>query len=263
MNKDQLAEMLSVKRYPRSSKYDPEWAVTNNMGPNALWLTEWLCEKMDLKPGMRVLDMGCGKCLSSIFLAKEFGVQVWANDLWISATENWQRILDAGLGDRIFPMHAEARALPYAESFFDALVCVDSYHYYGTDDLYFKYFRHFVRPGGQIGIVVPVLMKDFNGPVPQHLTVLGPGRGPDSWAEECWSIHTLDWWRNLWERTGRADIEVADIQPDGWREWLDFEKVVQLTGNHFFDDEIGALEADKGEYLGFARLVARRKEVDP
>jgi len=24
-----------------------------------------------------------------------------------------------------------------------------------------------------------------------------------------------------------------------------------------------ALEADKGEYLGFARMVARRKEVDP
>ena len=35
-----------------------------------------------LEPGMRVLDLGCGKGLSSIFLAKEFGVQVWAADLW-------------------------------------------------------------------------------------------------------------------------------------------------------------------------------------
>ena len=261
MNKDQLAAMLKIERFPRSSGYDPQWVVENNMGPNALWLTEWLCERMDLKPGMRVLDMGCGKVLSSVFLAREYGVQVWANDLWISATENWQRIRDAGLEERVFPIHAEAHGLPYAEGFFDALVSVDSYHYYGTDDLYFKYFRHLVRPGGQIGIVVPALMKDVSVPVPQHLARLGPGHGA-SWAEECWSIHTLAWWRNLWERTGRADIEVADILPDGWRQWLDFEKVVQLTGSHFFDDEILALQADRGEYLGFVRMVARRKEVD-
>jgi len=37
---------------------------------------------------MRVLDLGCGKALSSIFLAKEYGTQVWATDLWISATDN-------------------------------------------------------------------------------------------------------------------------------------------------------------------------------
>jgi ubiquinone/menaquinone biosynthesis C-methylase UbiE len=41
------------------------------MGPNPLWLTEWLCELMDLRPGMRVLDLGCGRAPSSIFLAFE------------------------------------------------------------------------------------------------------------------------------------------------------------------------------------------------
>jgi cyclopropane fatty-acyl-phospholipid synthase-like methyltransferase len=74
---------------------------------------------------MHVLDLGCGKALSSVFLAKEYGVQVWATDLWISATENRERIEQAGLADRVFPIHADARALPYAELFFDALVCVD------------------------------------------------------------------------------------------------------------------------------------------
>jgi len=81
------------------------------MGPNVLWLTEFLCEKMELKPGMRVLDMGCGKALSSVFLAKEYGVQVWANDLWISASENWQRIKEAGLENQVFPIYAEAESL--------------------------------------------------------------------------------------------------------------------------------------------------------
>ena len=59
-----LKEMLTLERYPLSAKYSPEWVLENQMGPNALWLMEWLCEIMDLKPGMRVLDMGCGKAMS-------------------------------------------------------------------------------------------------------------------------------------------------------------------------------------------------------
>jgi len=76
-------------RYPRSRAYELDWMMDNMMGPNALWLMESLTERLHLEPGMRVLDMGCGKALSSIFLAKEFDVQVWATDLWIGAGENW------------------------------------------------------------------------------------------------------------------------------------------------------------------------------
>ncbi len=36
---------------------------------------------MNLKPGMRVLDMGCGAGFTSIILAKEYGVTVFANVL--------------------------------------------------------------------------------------------------------------------------------------------------------------------------------------
>jgi len=91
-NTQQLAEMLRRDAFPLSAKYDPEWVIENEMGPNVLWLTEALCQVMDLQPGMRVLDMGCGKALSSIFVAKEYGAQVWATDLWISAADNGRRI---------------------------------------------------------------------------------------------------------------------------------------------------------------------------
>jgi cyclopropane fatty-acyl-phospholipid synthase-like methyltransferase len=50
--------------------------LENQMGPNALWLAEWLAEALSLKAGMRLLDLGCGRAMTSIFLAKEFGVQV-------------------------------------------------------------------------------------------------------------------------------------------------------------------------------------------
>lgn len=258
IGKDRLAELLRAERFPLSSKYEPEWVLKNQMGPNVLWLTEWLCEKMELKPGMRVLDMGCGKALSSVFLAKEFGVKVWANDLWISASENWQRIREVSLENQVYPIHAEARSLPYAEEFFDAIVSIDSYQYYGTDDLYFKYIRQFVLPGGQIGIVVPGLRKDFKGAVPEHLSRRQQSGGV-FWAENCWSFHTLSWWKHLWVRTGRADLEEADILPDGWRWWLQFEKATAEAGTSIFPSDVETLESDAGEYLAFIRMVARRK----
>lgn len=101
--------ILYNKRFSLSNKYDPDWVLDNSMGISALWLTDWLCETIDLKPAMRVLDLGCGKAISSVFLAKEFGVQVWVYDLWIKATDNWNRIKQQGLDNKIYPIHGDAR----------------------------------------------------------------------------------------------------------------------------------------------------------
>ncbi len=258
ISKVRMSELLKNDRFPRSAKYDPEWVLKGWMGPNVLWLTEWLCEKMDLKPGIRVLDMGCGKALSSIFLAKEFGVQVWANDLWISATENWQRIREAGLEDRVFPIHAEAHALPYAEEFFDAIVSLDSYQYYGTDDLYLEYIIKFLRPGGQIGIVMPGLTQDFTTP-PEHLTRPRQNGGA-FWSDGCWCFHTADWWQRLWDRTNLVEVETTDAQSDGWRDWLQYENACDEAETLMFPSEAPTLEEDGGRYLALIRVVGRRKE---
>jgi hypothetical protein len=44
--------------------------------------------------------------------------------------------------------------------------------------------------------------------------------------------------------------------PEGWRLWLDWHKVI-VPDNKV---EIKALEADRGSYLGYVRLVGRRQD---
>jgi cyclopropane fatty-acyl-phospholipid synthase-like methyltransferase len=73
---DEVKSLLKKAKFPRSAAYDEDWMMDNQMGPNVLWLVEWQCEVLPLKPGMRVLDLGCGKAMTSIFLAREFGVRV-------------------------------------------------------------------------------------------------------------------------------------------------------------------------------------------
>src|SRR5258705_12597077 len=150
------------ERFPRSSQYNPEWLLASISGAaNPLWMAEWLTSALALRPGMRVLDLGCGRASSSIFLRREFGVQVWATDLWFSASENIQRIRDAGVEDGVFPIHADARSLPFAAGFFDAIVSIDSFFYYGTDGLYLNYLAQFVKPRGRVGMRGAGLVAEF------------------------------------------------------------------------------------------------------
>jgi SAM-dependent methyltransferase len=246
-------DQAAAGRFPRSSRYNTGWITSSvSGGANSLWLTEWLTEAMPLRPAMRVLDLGCGRGASSVFLHQEFGVQVWATDLWFSVDERARRIRDAGVDHAVFPIHADARALPFAAGFFDAVVSIDSFVYYGTDDLYLNYLARFVKPEAPIGIAGSGLLHELDGPVPDHLQ--------GWWEPSMACLHSAEWWRRHWERSGVVDVVHADTMPDGWRYWLDWQHAVAPDNRV----EIEAISADGGRYLGYVRAVAhRRSDRDP
>lgn len=255
-----------MKNYPKTAKYEPKWIEENWMGPNPLWLLEELCENLDLRPDMRVLDMGCGKGLTSVFLAKEYGVTVFANDLWISATDNLRRFEKAGVADKVFPIHAEAHALPYADGFFDAAISVDSYHYYGADESYFpRTFSKLVKQGGQFGIVVPGLTKEFDKGYPDTME-----RFWNSYDGELFAFHSGAWWRNLWEKTRIAEItacyDITDTKElwMPWAVWSD-ENMPQLLKECGVDEvvpddesDVEFLNADTNNDLTLIAMTARK-----
>jgi cyclopropane fatty-acyl-phospholipid synthase-like methyltransferase len=251
---EDLRSRLALPRYPRSAAYDPQWMIDNVMGPNPLWLLEWLGTSLDLPAGARVLDLGCGRALTSVFLAREYGVRVTAADLWIKPSENWARLEAAGCTDLVTPIFAEAHDLPFADGFFDAIVSIDAYHYFGTDDLYLGYLARFVRPGGTLGVVVPGVVTEIDD-VPQHLLPY--------WEPGFWSFHSPQWWRRLWSRSGSVSVDVADMLDDAWQDWALWNETCAEAADNDFVRELGGREAqmlreDAGRNLGFVRLVAHR-----
>jgi SAM-dependent methyltransferase len=256
-----IASFLQKSEFPRSARYEPAWMLENQMGPNAIWLAEWLVEALPLKPGMRVLDLGCGRAMTSIFLARELGVRVWATDLWITPDHNWRRVVEAEVTDLVFPLRAEAHSLPFPAGFFDAVVSIDAYQYFGTDVLYLGYLSRFVRPGGMLGAVMPGLMQPVDDVLPQHL-IQPQTNGKVFWDDSCWSFRTADWWRVLWCRDSRVTDVRVDTLPDGWRHWRDFEKALEASGKGIFPSDAEALDADQGRYIGFVRVIAKRTDKD-
>ena len=106
--------------------FDRDFLLSTMMGPNCVRFAEELTANIPLSPHMRVLDLGCGMGLSSIYLARTFGVRVFAADLWINPSDNFARFRDFGLEDAVIPLRAEGHALPFAEGYFDAVICIDA-----------------------------------------------------------------------------------------------------------------------------------------
>lgn len=219
-------------------------------GANALWLTEWLSETVTLSPGMRLLDIGCGRAKSSIFLAREFGVEVWAADLWIDPSENWRSVAEFGLTEQVHPIRVDARDLPFPKPFFDGIVSVDAIQYFGTDDLFLPYVIQFLKPGGFIGFASAGTTQEISHPVPEHLNQF--------WNSDTWCIRTAAWWRHHWERTGLVDVRTAETMTDGWKLWLAWAEATACSSWY-----VETLRQDAGEVLGYIRVVALKESDAP
>jgi SAM-dependent methyltransferase len=246
-----LDALIRPDRYPRASAYDPAWLLSLDMGPNPLWLLEDLAADLDLRPGMRVLDLGSGKGATSVFLAREYGVEVVAADWWIDAAQAREVFRAAGVADRVRAVHAEAHNLPFERESFDAIVSVDAFEYFGTADSYLPYLVGFLRPGGQLGVATPALTREVRdlGAIPPHIKeVVG-------WEAIAW--HTPHWWRFQWEITELVTVTTARLQDGGWEDWLRWARAGDASANA---PTIAMLTADRGRYLGFALLTARRRD---
>ncbi|MEZ4337499.1 MAG: methyltransferase domain-containing protein [Sandaracinaceae bacterium] len=252
---------LTKPEFPRASAYPAALALEGNMGPNPLWLAEWLLRDLAITGADRVLDLGSGLGTTSIFLARETGAQVFAADLWTAPDDVWTRVVAHGARDRVVPLRAEAHALPFAAGFFDAIVSFDAYQYFGADPMYLFYLSRFLRPGGRIGVVVPGLTHALpaDGP-PAHLTE-PQSHGAPFWEEECTSFLTVDEWRAVIARCPRVELELADTLEDGWRHWRDWERAAEASSA--FPSSAEALDRDAGRYVGFVRFVARRRDGEP
>jgi len=254
MNNQINPDIFYNEQFPRSNKYDPMWIMKNAMGAHPLWQTEFLVKPFDLKPGMRVLDLACGKGMTSVFLAREFGVQVYAVDLWEPPDEKWENAKAHGVEHLITPVYADAKNLPFAPGFFDAIVCVNSYMYFGQDDAYLESILKFLRPGGQLGFILTSYVKEITNGIPDYiLEFLG---------DDLWTWKTLSWWRDLWEKDGLVSIDAADTLPNGCELWLRYDEANLAFGPPSpFPDEthIFKMDLENGEYIGFIRLIATKK----
>lgn len=220
-----------------SSQSTMEFLKAAMMGPNALRVSEELASYLEIHSDMKILDLGCGCGLSTLLLTQKFSAKVFAADLWISPTENYERFKSIGIDDKAVPISVDAtKGLPFANGYFDLLFTVDAYHYFGDTAEMLPSLIPFVKKGGYIAVAIPGLKYEFGKNIPDEMQPF--------WNSEVErTLHSLDWWKDLWSQ--EKGIEIIDCREmacckQAWSEWL--------TGYHpVVANDIKMMEAEGGK----------------
>lgn len=236
--------------YPKSRKYSNDTYMSMIMGPNPVKLAEELLEGNLIREGGTVCDLGCGRGLTSLFLAREYGFKVVAADLWNNPEENAAFFESQGFGpDTIKAVKADALALPFAQESFDGIVCIGSYHYFGRDRKYLNdKLLPYVRHGGYIYIAIPGMVKDCHDRLPRELLF--------SWnPDQLDYMHDVHYWRGIISAARGIDllaIRQMDSMDEVWQDWL-------RQDNSYAREDRKAIEAGAGKYLNFIKIVIRKR----
>ena len=235
-------------------KYRKYFTKEYLMGPNSFRLLDELIRRRPADAAFRrTLDLGCGFALTSLFIANETDAEhVYAFDLWIPATENYRRIKDNGLEDRIIPIHGDAMDMPFAQEYFDAIVSVDSYHYFGCKEgVFAEKILPFVKKDGYVMIAVPGLKEEPQGELKEIF---------ETWAEGDDSLlfKTAAWWEELLNKECGSACEVSAKEAEcfdiAWQEWFD-------SGHEYGIRDKEYLEKGLDRILNFVLIYVRKNEI--
>ena len=236
--------------FPKADTFPQSIMRERSMGPNPLKLCEELLGGADIPAGSVMLDLGSGAGLTSALMAREYGLVVYAADLWSDPSDNMRFFESVGLINRqVIPLKADATALPFAHEFFDVVVSVDSYNYFGRDPAYLgEHLLPLVKRGGELLFAIPGMVHDCHDDLPACLLA--------SWTpEQLDYMHDIDWWRANFAQT--EGVEILDMREmactrDAWEDWIGCD-------NEYAAGDRAAVEAGALDFLNTISVRLRRR----
>lgn len=236
--------------FPKANTFPQSIIQSKIMGPNPLKLCEELLEGHSIPEGSIVLDLGSGTGITSCLLAREYGFTTYAVDLWSEPGENMRFFEEMGLSNhQICPVKADAsQGLPFATEFFDAVVSIDSYNYFGRDPEYLGgKLLPYVKTGGLLYLAIPGMVKDCHDNLPEELLL--------SWTpEQLEYMHDMNWWRAMIGQTEGAEIvsmREMSCHDEAWADWL-------ACDNEYAAGDRASIEAGAGKLLNSIAIVLRK-----
>lgn len=176
-------------------------------------------ELLGLRPGDRVLDLGCGGGRHA-FEAARRGAVITACDLDLAELKEVRQTADAMVesgeipGGRIAGVNGDALRLPFPDHAFDRIIASEVMEHIADDDGAARELHRVLRPGGTIAVTVPAwfpericwaLSDEYHAPFVEggHVRIYsesglrsvlrGAGLRPGA-AHHAHALHSPYWW---------------------------------------------------------------------
>ena len=251
-------------KYVKSKKYsDYDTIYAQCSGPGGLQLTEFMAEKMGVKQGAKLLDIGCNRGYQTCFLAKEYGVFAIGIDPWDDRmqgnpmVEHLQKnAKEWGVEEKVLGIKLGVPDTPFATESFDYIYSttalemirvsqgIEGYQK-GLKEIY-----RLLKKGGVFGVGEPMHLDTV---IPADLEPY-VSKGDYPW-KDC--FRSLRETTRYVEEAGFKIVE-ADYVKDAHQWWMDFARYDPFSKKDPGGD-LKTLEVDAGRWVSFGYIVSTKK----
>ncbi len=162
--------------------YELAWGSSFHFAPREPWESlgdsllrlEWrIAEILQLRPGMKVIDMGCGISGPLTAIAAKSGANITGVTInGYQVHRGRQRIVRQKLADTCDVMHADYIDLPIKDGFFDAAYSFEAYCHASDKPACFSELYRVIKPGAEVVIVDWCSTEKYDAANPHHVKLI-------------------------------------------------------------------------------------------
>jgi len=164
--------------------------------------TKEFVSQLDLQPGMKVLDIGCGTGGSAFYMARMHGVDVHGIDLasnMIGIAQDYRLEMEPAVKHRVQFYIEDAISMEYPANFYDIVYSRDTILHIKEKEELFKKFLSTLKPGGKL------MISDYCRGDQEHSQ-----RFLDYVASRGYKLYSVKDYGHILERAGFENVVASD-----------------------------------------------------
>jgi hypothetical protein len=138
--------------------------------------------------------------------------------------------------------------MPFANDYFDGVISIDSYHYYGSNDVFCsEKLLPPLKKDAIVAIAVPGMKVELGNEIPEEMKPY--------WDEESFRTwQTVDWWKRMvGDCLNNMEINEMACFDDAWSDWLSSDNP------HAIGDR-DMMKTDCGKYMNLISIIGTAKK---
>jgi len=165
--------------------------------------TKRFVSQLDLKPGQKVLDVGCGTGGGAFYMARNYGVEVYGIDLsnnMIGIAQDYRDEMEPEVQHRVQFYVDDATTMNYPENFYDVVYSRDTILHIDDKLSLYKKLLKCLKPGGKL------MVTDYNHGDKEHSEIFKKyvaGRG--------YLLLTVDQYGDIIRKAGFNKVVNSDV----------------------------------------------------